>query len=118
MNISDKQRYSKYLADIIKEMIFLLQYQNASINDIDEKDQRAIERAFEIIGEATKRLANSSFYTKYPDVEWSDMARTRDFIIHHYDNTELKIYLRIINTSVTKTLPIIKNILELENGAT
>ncbi len=37
-----------------------------------------------IIGEATKRLSPATC-TRFPDVEWSKMAATRDVLVHHYD---------------------------------
>lgn len=115
MRATNKQRYLKYLGDILENLEFLIEYKDYSINNINKKDQLAIERAFEIIGEASKRLSLSSFYEKYPNVEWSDMARTRDFIIHHYDDTRVQFLLTIINKNIEKNLLIIKNILEVEN---
>lgn len=116
MKATDKQRYIKYLNDIHGAMTFLLQYENSSLNNIDKKDQLAIERSFEIIGEATKRLTFASFVNKYPDVEWSGMAKIRDFVIHHYDDTEINILLIAIQTSIKKNIILIEKILEIENA--
>ena len=45
--------------------------------------QDAVERKFEIIGEAVKNLSQG-FRDKYPDVDWSYMAKYRDLLSHHY----------------------------------
>lgn len=43
----------------------------------------AVERAAEIIGEATKRLPQA-FRDQHPDIPWRRMAGMRDVIAHHY----------------------------------
>ena len=45
--------------------------------------QDAVERKFEIIGEAVKNLSQG-FREKYPNVDWSYMAKFRDLLSHHY----------------------------------
>lgn len=37
----------------------------------------------QIIGEASKNLTAKT-KTKYPDIKWSNLAKLRDFIAHHY----------------------------------
>lgn len=114
MKANDKDRHLIYVGDIISAMETLIPYENKKPIDIASIEQLGIERAFEIIGEASKRLDKSSFYEKYPEVEWSEMAKNRDFISHHYDDIELKTLIRTIRISVKKNLPLLKNILENE----
>lgn len=116
MKISDKERYLNYLSDMTKNMKILLRFEKYNVSDISDIEQLAIERAFEIIGEASKRLANSSFYEKYPEVEWSAMAKNRDFVSHHYDYMETKVSLRIIKESIPKNLILITKIIEVESA--
>ncbi|GAK61306.1 hypothetical protein U27_01206 [Candidatus Vecturithrix granuli] len=56
----------------------------------DEKTIRAVEREFEIIGEAVKKIPESVTKT-YPEVPWRLMAGMRDRLIHHYWETESEI---------------------------
>lgn len=49
----------------------------------DRTAYRAVERNFEIIGEAAKRLSKD-FTDQYPEVPWQDIAGFRDILIHEY----------------------------------
>ena len=51
---------------------------------------RAITRSIEIIGEATKNLP-TDFKVKFPDIEWRNISRMRDKLIHHYFGTDYDI---------------------------
>lgn len=51
--------------------------------------QDAVERKFEIIGEAVKNLSES-LRQKYPEISWSHMARFRDVLSHHYFGVDLE----------------------------
>ena len=44
---------------------------------------RAVERNFEIIGEAVKRLS-PELTLRHPDISWQDIAGFRDILIHEY----------------------------------
>ena len=47
------------------------------------KDQDAIIRRIEIIGEAVKNISHN-FRDKHPEIAWKKIAGTRDVITHHY----------------------------------
>lgn len=49
--------------------------------------QNSVTRSFEVIGEVVKRLKPETI-RPYPDVKWSDLAKFRDFLIHHYERVE------------------------------
>ena len=81
----------------------------------DRLKQSAIIREIEIIGEAVKNLP-IEFTVKYPYVEWSKIAGTRDKIIHHYFGIDLDIIWDIIKHDLPDLKKEIKKILEeLEN---
>lgn len=44
---------------------------------------RAVERNFEIVGEAAKRLS-SEFKAKHSQIPWQQIAGFRDILIHEY----------------------------------
>ncbi len=54
---------------------------NQFLKDRQTKD--AVIRNFEIIGEASKS-ASEKLKTRYKDIEWKEMARFRDKLLHHY----------------------------------
>lgn len=49
----------------------------------DTKTQDAVVRNLEIIGEAVKGIS-ASFKAKHQSVAWTDIARMRDKLVHHY----------------------------------
>jgi len=49
----------------------------------DEKTIDACIRNVEILGEAVKNIS-PEFKEKYPEIEWREIARTRDKLIHSY----------------------------------
>src|SRR5665648_769863 len=53
-----------------------------------------------VLGEAAKRLARST-RERFPDVVWSDIAQTRDRIIHHYDGIDWLAVRRIIELDLS-----------------
>jgi len=79
-----------------------------------EKDrlrQSAIIREIEIIGEAVKNLP-IDFTVKYPYVEWSKIAGTRDKIIHHYFGIDVDVIWDIVKYDLPDLKKKIKKILD------
>jgi uncharacterized protein with HEPN domain len=54
----------------------------------DEKTQYAVIRAYEIIGEAAKRLPQAML-DQQPTINWQRIKGFRDFLIHNYDKIDL-----------------------------
>ena len=80
----------------------------------DETLKRAITRALEIIGEATKNL-NVDFRMKYNSVPWSYMAKLRDKIIHHYQGVDYETIWNIITQEIPELHFQIKQIMTENN---
>lgn len=75
-----------FLRHILDEIDFLLdQAKSLTFEKFvsDEVMKRACTRSFEIMGEAVKNLP-SDFKKKHKDVEWRDIAATRNKLIHEY----------------------------------
>ena len=78
-----------YLSDIMQRMAFI----EEAVKDGREQFmssqliQEAVIRIFEVIGEAVKQLKPETLQP-YPQVQWSEFAKFRDFLIHHYDQVE------------------------------
>ena len=76
--------------------------------------QSAIVREIEIIGEAVKNLSEQ-LKSKYKNIEWREIAGTRDKMIHHYFGVDLNIVWNIIK----KDLPVLrKKIKEIKEELT
>lgn len=76
----------------------------------DEQTQYAVERCYEIIGEILKRIP-PEILQKYPDVEWKDIIRFRDYLSHQYDKVLISLVWRAI-----ERLPALKNAVEGMTG--
>ena len=66
---------------------------------LDEKTIRAVEREFEIIGEAVKKVPDS-ITSQYPHIPWKAIARMRDRLIHHYWKTDVDVLWQTIQESL------------------
>lgn len=56
----------------------------------NEEKYEAVNRKFEIIGEATKRLSAEA-RAKFPNIPWQLAAGMRDVLIHDYDEVNLNV---------------------------
>jgi uncharacterized protein with HEPN domain len=56
----------------------------------DEKTKYAVIRAFEVIGEAAKRIS-PLFKEQHSDMPWKFMAGMRDKLIHDYFGVDLEV---------------------------
>ena len=70
----------------------------------DELVQDAVLRNFEVIGEAAKRLDDTS-RSDHPQIPWRAIAGLRDVLIHQYEGVNLQQVWNIVE----KDLPGLKN---------
>ena len=61
--------------------------------------QSAIVREIEIIGEAVKNISET-LKNKHSEIEWKEIAGTRDKMIHHYFGVNLNIIWDIIKINL------------------
>ena len=69
----------------------------------DDKTLDAVVRNIEILGEAVKGISKE-FREKYPDIEWSKIARTRDKLIHFYFGVDPEITWKIVKMDIPSLL--------------
>ena len=69
----------------------------------DFKTQSAVLHQITIIGEAVKRLSKD-FKNRSESIPWSDIARMRDKLIHHYDNVDLDRVWDAVELDIPKLL--------------
>ena len=65
----------------------------------DRLRQSAVVREIEIIGEAVKNISES-LKNKHREIEWKEIAGTRDKMIHHYFGIDLNIVWDIIKINL------------------
>ena len=101
-----------FLKDILNSLNKIFKYtEEMSYENFikDDKTKDAVERNFEIIGEAVKHLSDD-FRNRYPHIPFRQVAGMRDKLIHDYFGVDYEI---VWETIVTK-LPQFKiDIIEL-----
>lgn len=76
----------------------------------DVKTQSAVVFQLLVIGEATKRLS-AEVRDRLPVVPWSDIARMRDRMIHHYEGIDVDEVWRTASQDVPRLLEAIEPLL-------
>ncbi|MDQ2883566.1 MAG: DUF86 domain-containing protein [Actinomycetota bacterium] len=75
--------------------------------DSDPMLSLALTKLVEIIGEAAKQVSPET-RARFPGIPWSDAARTRDRLIHHYFDIDLDVLWQ----TVTVDLPLLLTALD------
>ena len=71
--------------------------------DVSEEKQLAIERLFEIIGEAATKIS-AEFKAEHSDVPWRQTTAMRNFVIHDYAGVSLDIMWDTAQKDIPKLL--------------
>ncbi|HNW26193.1 MAG TPA: DUF86 domain-containing protein [Candidatus Gastranaerophilaceae bacterium] len=91
-----------YLKDIQTSVNKILKYTENMSFEVFKKDEKtidAVERNFEIIGEAVKNLSEE-IKSKYPDVPFKQIAGMRDKLIHDYFGVDYEIIYKTIKDKI------------------
>jgi len=81
----------------------------------DPTNSRAIVRSLEVIGEAVKKLP-LELRTKYPQVEWADIAGMRNVLIHHYFGIDYDIVWGVLQKEIPELHHELQRIITREGG--
>ena len=102
-NKKDNLVYIKSIRDAIEKINAYVTQHKYDEFVLNEWDQAAIIRYFEIIGEAVSNI-DEDFKKTIPDIEWKDMSDFRNFLIHDYMDIDVKIVWR----AMTIDIPVLK----------
>jgi len=105
-----RRKDKEFVLDMHQACRRILNYiENISFQEFlkSEEKQDAVTRNIEILGEAVKNITKE-FKEKYPEIEWSLIAKARDKLIHFYFGVDLEIVWKI----ATKDVPHLKQRLE------
>lgn len=82
-----------YLEDILVAAKAIRRFlAGVSLEDFkaNEEKYEAVNRKFEIIGEAARRLSPEA-QKSFPEIPWRSLTAMRNFLIHDYDDVDLDI---------------------------
>ena len=80
----------------------------------DDKTKDAVERNFEIIGEAVKNLPED-FRTQYPNIPFKQIAGMRDKLIHDYFGIDYELVWNTIKNKLPQFNEDIENLINTTN---
>jgi len=109
-----KRSEKTIIFDILLNLNSILEFTDAMDFDKfmkDLKTQYAVDRSFEIIGEATRQLPEQ-FILDHPEIEWQKMIAFRNILIHEYFRVERKIQWNIIQNILPTLKPKLENLLK------
>ena len=107
------REYGDYLADIIDAVEKIESFTKGMTFENFEKDAKtifAVIRAFEIMGEAVRKIP-SSVRNKYKNIPWKEMSGMRNKLIHEYFGVKPRVVWKTIKQDLPKVKPHLKSLL-------
>ena len=116
----EKREFLDYLTDIQDASQNISQFISEMTWDKFAQDQKtiyAVVRAFEIIGEAAKKVP-LSVQKRHPKVPWKQMAGMRDKLIHEYFGVNHEVLWKTAKEDIPPVQQLIAMVLEEESSKT
>jgi len=116
--VTGKREFLDYLADILEASQNISQFISGmtwSQFSRDQKTMYAVVRAFEIIGEAAKKIP-PSVKKRHANVPWKLMAGMRDKLIHEYFGVNYQVLWKTAKEDIPPVQPLIAKVLKEESA--
>ena len=97
--MKDDLAYIEHILDCIKKIKTYTSGLSKEEFASNELIQDAVIRNIEIIGEATKKVSESSKQVYY-EIPWKEMAGMRDKLIHDYMGVDIDVVWKTIETDI------------------
>lgn len=113
-----KRDYRLFIKDILDSMEKIENFVHGMDFDEfvnDDKTSSAVIRKLEIIGEATKNIPKP-IGQRYKELPCTDIAKTRDKIIHFYFGVDYEIIWKVIKEKLPEIKPCLEKILDELEG--
>ena len=101
----------RHMLDAAIEAIEFTKSSKRSDLDRDRKLALSLVRLVEIIGEAAKQVSETC-RALCPEIPWSDIAGTRDRLIHGYYNVDYDIIWQIVSVDVVTLVPQLEELIK------
>jgi uncharacterized protein with HEPN domain len=105
--------YKLYIEDIANECKNIkLFVKDTTYDDFTDNLEKvyAVAKAFENIGEAVKNIPKE-ITNKYPQILWSEIAKMRDVLTHHYFGVDDRVLWDTLNDDFNEFEKVINEIL-------
>lgn len=110
--------YRLYIEDIVNEIKNIKKFvENIDYEEFTENLEKvyAVAKAFENIGEAVKNIPEE-ITTEYPEIPWSEIAKMRDVLTHHYFGLDDKVLWDTLGEDFNEFEKVISNIVDRLNS--
>jgi len=98
---------------LIQEFIAVLSYEDYLDS---RRDQMAVERGLEILGEAARRMSEE-FQQAHPEIDWRNLIGLRNVIAHRYEQVRQERIWAIATTELPAILAQLEPLLPLDGTA-
>ncbi len=77
----------------------------------DRRTRLAVERTFEILGEAARRVSDGT-RAGHPDIPWAGIIGTRNALAHQYGAIDYRLLYVAVSEGVPKLIVSLENVLK------